>query len=120
MINAMPTSPAAERRQLLRIHLTDARTGTLGLTTAVRLVDMSPAGVRIEHSHPLTPGQACVLDVPLADGVLHLRGRVVWCKLHHVTTDASGRSVQYHSGIHFAAHAETLPALLLGRPATTS
>jgi len=120
MIGAMPAPPAAERRQYPRLHLPEARTGTLGLTAAVRLVDVSPAGVRIEHAHPLTPGQACVLDVPLAEGELHLRGRVVWCQLHHITTEAAGRSVQYHSGVLLAARAETPPALLLGRAATAS
>ena len=120
MIDPMPTPPSAERRQHLRLYLPDTRTGTLGLTTEVRLVDVSPAGAQIEHANLLAPGQVCVLDVPSADEVLHLRGRVVWCQLHHVTTDAEGRSVRYHSGIHFAAPAETLPALLLERPATAS
>lgn len=120
MINPMPTRLASERRQHLRLHLPDTRTGTLGLTTSVRLVDVSPAGARIEHTNLLAPGQACVLDVALADQALHLRGRVVWCQLHHIITDMEGRSAQYHSGIHFAAHEETLPALLIGRPDAAS
>lgn len=120
----MPSSSGSpERRQSPRVPLADVLAGTLGLTASVRVVDVSPAGVRIEHAAPLTPGQAIVLDVALGGETFHLRTRVAWCHLYQVVTDSAGREVRYRAGLHFidppAAGGTRLHALLTRPPAPT-
>jgi hypothetical protein len=47
----------------------------------VRILDLSTAGVGIEHVEPLQPGASCTLEVPLPFGSLQLAARVVWSLL---------------------------------------
>ena len=112
------SSGSRDRRQHLRVPLADVLAGTLGLTAPVRVVDISLTGVRIEHAHPLTPGQATVLDVAVGGESFHLRTRVAWCHVYQVVTDPAGREVRYRAGLHFtdppAAGGTRLHALLTG------
>jgi hypothetical protein len=117
------SSGSPERRQSPRVPLADVLAGTLGLTAVVRVVDVSPTGVRIEHAAPLSPGQATVLDVALGGETFHLRTRVAWCHLYQVVTDSAGREIRYRAGLHFidppAAGGARLHALLIRPPAPT-
>ena len=66
----------------------------------VRLVDLSPEGVRIEHPEPLNEGLACFIDLPPDLGRVRLTGRVVWTKLQKAEQTLEGeRHVYYHSGL---------------------
>ena len=47
----------------------------------VRILDLSTAGVGIEHVEPLQPGASCTLEFPLPFGSLRLTARVVWSLL---------------------------------------
>ena len=101
-MQGMPSSSGSPDRRLSpRVPLADVLAGTLGLAAVVRVVDVSPAGVRIEHAAPLTPGQATVLDVALGGETFHLRTRVAWCHLYQVVTDSAGREIRYRAGLHF-------------------
>jgi PilZ domain len=66
----------------------------------VRLVDLSPEGVRIEHPEALNEGLVCSIDLPPDLGRIWLTGRVVWTKLHKAEQTPEGeRRVDYHSGL---------------------
>jgi len=66
----------------------------------VRLVDLSPEGVRIEHPEPLNEGLVCFIDLPPDLGRARLTGRVVWTKLQKAEQTLEGeRHVYYHSGL---------------------
>ncbi len=66
----------------------------------VRLVDLSPEGVRIEHPEPLNEGLVCFIDLPPDLGRTRLTGRVVWTKLQKAEQTLEGeRHVFYHSGL---------------------
>ncbi len=86
----------------------------------VRILDLSTAGVGIEHTVPLQPGSTCALELPLPFGSVHLTARVVW-SLIEGGEDPRGRDrqLQYRSGLAFtdlsaeqqAALARTLETL---------
>jgi hypothetical protein len=123
-MQGMPSSSGSPDRRLSpRVPLADVLAGTLGLAAVVRVVDVSPAGVRIEHAAPLIPGQATVLDVTLGGETFHLRTRVAWCHLYQVVTDSAGREIRYRAGLHFidppAAGGARLHALLTRPPTLT-
>ena len=68
----------------------------------VRILDLSTAGVGIEHGEPLQPGAICTLEFPLPFGSLRLAARVVWSLLRGVGPVREGdREPRYHSGLAF-------------------
>lgn len=68
----------------------------------VRILDLSTAGVGIEHVVPLQPGATCALDIPLPFGSVHVAARVVWSMLKgDGETREGGLQAQYHSGLAF-------------------
>ncbi len=95
-------SDSQERRQHTRWHLASPLSATLGLTTPLRVIDISPVGVRVECGHPLTLNQAGILDVVLPGAEFHLRSRVVWCQLYQVLTEPAGRVIRYRAGLRYA------------------
>lgn len=91
-----------ERRKAVRVlvpwHLS---AGVLD-SHDVRILDLSTAGVGIEHVVPLQPGSTCTLQLPLPFGSLHLAARVVWSMLKgDVKTGESDHQSRYHSGLAF-------------------
>ncbi len=85
-----------------------------------RILDLSTAGVGIEHTVPLQPGATCTLEFPLPFGSLRLAARVVWSLLEGGGDPQGGdRQLQYRSGLAFtelsaeqqAALARTLETL---------
>ncbi len=89
----MPTT--SERRHSARLtipaQLSDRRTHL----EAVRLLDLSQAGARVEHRAPLAPGLLCVVDLPAALGRGSLTGRVVWSKFHRTEQAVDGERRRY-------------------------
>lgn len=70
-----------------------------------RILDLSTAGVGIEHAVPLQPGTTCTLEFPLPFGSVHLAARIVWSLLKAADPIAEGREgdrgSHYHSGLAF-------------------
>lgn len=92
----------------------------------VRILDLSTAGVGIEHAMPLQPGATCSLELPLPFGSVHLAARVVWSMLKgNGGTREGAHELTYHSGLAFteltaeqqAALARALETLRAGRDA---
>ncbi len=68
----------------------------------VRILDLSPAGARIEHLEPLREGVVCVVDLPPALGRVRLTGRVVWTAVRGGEQTIEGEQrLRYHSGLAF-------------------
>ncbi len=67
---------------------------------SVRLLELSPAGARVEHRAPLQAGLLCVVELPLALGRGSLTGRVVWSKLRRVERGLEGEEQRvFQSGL---------------------
>lgn len=89
----------AERRATPRYRLDLPHPGTLNLVTPVRVVEVGPAGVRIELGSPLLPEQACILDGVGPEAALHLRARVRWCQPSRPGREPAGGGGSYRAGL---------------------
>lgn len=68
----------------------------------VRILDLSTAGVGIEHVVPLQPGATCTMELPLPFGSVHVAARVVWSMLKGDSeARQEDRQPTYHSGLAF-------------------
>ncbi len=95
-------SETPERRRVARLFV-PRHLGALELVFhEIRLLDLSPAGARIEHPEPLHEGAGCTVDLPRAFGRLRVSGRVVWTRLHRREPTSEGEEHVYHqSGLVF-------------------
>ena len=84
-----------DRRHVARLTIPSplSRLGLEG--QEIRLVDLSPAGARLEHRHPLHSGLLCVVDLPPALGRGTLSGRIVWSRLHRIEHSLEGTQRRY-------------------------
>ena len=91
-----------ERRHIVRLAVPSLLC-SLGLQDEeVRLVDLSPAGARIEHDHRIPDWKKWFLVLPRALGGARLEGEVVWSRVAGVRKNAEGeRQVFYQSGMVF-------------------
>ena len=98
----MATIP--ERRHSVRLTI-PSQLSSLGLGRhQVRLLDLSPEGVRVEHVHPFPEGHLCFLDLPPALGGAGLQGRVVWSREAGRKEMAEGDwVVSFQSGLRFTS-----------------
>ena len=89
-----------ERRQSTRLTVPSQFGDHGGELQAVRLLELSAAGARVEHLAPLQPGLRCLVDLPPALGRGSLSGRIVWTKLHRNEQTLEGeRQHYYRSGL---------------------
>lgn len=92
----------AERRAVPRSRLVNWPVARVQGVGEVRLIDLSVAGAQIQHLHPLSPGVACVLDLPSAIGALSLSAAVVWCTVIGQKRNVGGDShLVARSGLRF-------------------
>jgi len=92
----------AERRKAARVILSAHVHGRVLGGEEVRLLDLSPTGVRIEHIEHLRPGTSCTLTFPLPRGPLRLSARVVWSQVRGGEMTPEGeRRLHYQSGLSF-------------------
>ena len=91
-----------ERRRVARVMVPWHLQGRVLASQAVRILDLSPAGIRIQHVEPMRPGASCVLDVPSPLGPLRLTARVVWSVVRGAEQTPEGeRRLHYQSGLSF-------------------
>ena len=92
----------ADRRSVARVVVPWRLSARVLGSHDVRILDLSTAGVGIEHGEPLQPGATCTLEFPLPFGSLHLAARVVWSLLKGAGPSREGdREIRYHSGLAF-------------------
>jgi hypothetical protein len=91
-----------ERRRVVRLSVPWHLSGPGAERQEVRLIDLSPEGVRIEHFEPVRDWSLCVLDLPPALGGARLMGEVVWSRMggRKQVTEGQWR-VYYRSGLAF-------------------
>ncbi len=115
---------ARERRKVARVVVPWHLSARVLDSHDARILDLSTAGVGIEHNVPLQPGASCALELPLPFGSLHLAARVVWSMLKaDAESRGDDRQPVYHSGLAFteltmeqqAALARALETLHAGR-----
>jgi len=91
-----------ERRKVARVVVPWHLSARVLDSHDVRILDLSTAGVGIEHGVPLQPGATCRLELPLPFGSVHLAARVVWSMLKGDGEIGEGdRRPKYHSGLAF-------------------
>ncbi len=97
-----PFPDRSERRHVARLFVPRyLRSVELEMRETI-LLDLSPAGARIEHRERLHQGFGCFVDLPRAFGRLRLSGRVVWTRHHRAEQTPEGeRQDYYQSGVAF-------------------
>jgi hypothetical protein len=91
-----------DRRRVARLVLPSHLRGQLLGSQEVRILDLSPIGVRIEHVEPVRPGASCILEFPPPLGPVQLTARVVWSLVRGAEQTPEGeRRLHYQSGLAF-------------------
>src|SRR5512135_2399300 len=91
-----------ERRKAVRVVVPWHLSARVLDSHDVRILDLSTAGVGIEHVVPLQPGATCTLELPLPFGSVHLAARVVWSMFKGDGKAREGDcQPKYHSGLAF-------------------
>ncbi len=91
-----------ERRRVPRVVVPWHLGGRVLDGGEMRILDLSTAGVGIEHADALQPGSSCTLEVPLPFGPLQLAARVVWSLLKGGgQIREGGPRFRYQSGLVF-------------------
>jgi hypothetical protein len=94
----------ADRRQAARLTVPRRWGGGDLELHLVRLLDLSPRGVRITHREPLHAGGIGYVDLPPALGAVRLTGRLMWTRLRRIAhTPAGDRRPLYESGLEFTS-----------------
>ena len=75
--------------------------GHIKPTVAVKILDISEHGVRIESSASLAPAELCQVTVNAPAGTVVLSTRVARCRLKMVTQDDGSIGRVYHAGLEF-------------------
>lgn len=66
-----------------------------------RVVDVSAEGAHLVLASALNPRGECRISLPLPNGLLRIKARVVHCKLTGFSNAGSGGQLVYHAGIQF-------------------
>lgn len=103
MSNALASRGARpERRRKQRIQLTRAIVARLGAMGAV-ILDITDAGVRVEHFTRLDVGKRSRLRFDWQDKQIEVEANVVSCKVHRFAHGDDGATV-YQSGLAFTGY----------------
>ena len=109
----------SERRRVARVFVPRSLGGVELELRQVHLLDLSPAGARIEHEEHLHEGLVCYVDLPRTLGRIRLTGRVVWTRLRDTEQTLEGdRRSHYESGIEFTGPTPEQQASLAATLAT--
>ncbi len=91
-----------ERRRSVRLPVPAQLSGRGLGRLLVRLLDLSPEGIRIEHTRPLPDRGVFFLDLPPTLGGSYLQGEPVWTQVVERQQRADGQwEVIHHSGLRF-------------------
>ena len=108
-----------ERRRVRRAAATGRITGQASATVEFRLLDLSPAGARIDHLALLRPGARCTIRLAAPSAWLMLSAQIVWTTVVGQEPISAGeQALRYHSGLMFdslSPEQERALAALLGR-----
>jgi len=74
---------------------------TIAGNRPARVVDVSPDGAHLELASALNPRGECRISLPLPDGIVRIKARVIHCKLTGFSSPDSGGQLVYRAGIKF-------------------
>jgi len=91
-----------ERRRTRRLKVPGRISSRVEAMVAIRLIDLSATGARLEHANMLRPGYLCVLEFPQNLAALVLTARVVrTVEVRGAEQDAVPLTHRYESGVVF-------------------
>ena len=91
-----------ERRRTRRLKVPGRISSRVEAMVAIRLIDLSATGARLEHANMLRPGYLCVLEFPHNLAALVLTARVVrTVEVGGAEQDAVPLTSRYESGVVF-------------------
>lgn len=90
-----------ERRQSRRAAPAQEVNITIGGNRSARLVDVSSDGAHLELASALNPRGEYRLSLPLPDGMVRIKARVVHCKLTALNPKGGKGQLVYRAGIQF-------------------
>ena len=74
---------------------------TIGGNRSAKVVDVTPYGAHLELSTALNPRGECLVAIPLPDGMIRVKARVVHCKLTGMSNKGPGGQIVYRAGLEF-------------------
>ncbi len=91
-----------DERQAERLPVPRQCRGVEREAKAMHLVDLSPAGARVEHGEPLSEWNGVPLELPPALGGGQVRAAVIWSQLAGRARGRAGKgALVYQSGLAF-------------------
>ena len=90
-----------ERRRSRRAAPAHEVNVTIRGNRPARVVDLSPYGVHLEIASALNPRGECRISLPLLDGIVRIKARVVHCKITGLSNPDSGGQLRYRAGLQF-------------------
>jgi hypothetical protein len=100
----------AEKRRIQRIRPSEPIAATVA-GVAVKIVDLSTVGARVEHEFPLSTGGMVRLQFTYSGETFDLSCQVVRCRLQRSVALRDG-GIVYNSGLRFADAEERSRALV--------
>ncbi len=97
------TSVTFQERRRAERHLTRAVTGTLRLSTAARILNLSMTGMAVQSDVPFPVGRTYSITLRYAAGLaLRLAGSVVWCLPREAASaGVAGTRAVHEAGLRF-------------------
>ena len=74
---------------------------TIGGNRPARMVNVSPNGAHLETTWALNPRGECRISLPLPDGIVRIKARVIHCKLTGFSAPESGGHLVFRAGVEF-------------------
>ncbi len=90
-----------ERRRSRRAAPAHEVNVTIRGNRPARVIDVSPYGAHLELASALNPRGECRISLPLLDGIVRIRARVVYCKLTGFSSPDCGHHPVYSAGLEF-------------------
>lgn len=101
-----------DRRRHPRVTPDEEVYGKVKATVPARVVDISPEGLQVEVSSGLRPNVECDVSLPVDDGAIQVRARVLRCRAATMRSGADSSELLFRAGLAFvglsAADQETL------------
>ena len=106
VVSDTPSKPRRERRRAKRVRPKERLEVRLCRIGPLKVVDISPVGLLIEHKSPFAPGCVCEVELWRSGKTVRLRGEVV--RTFVATGEGSHAGLRYRSAVQFL---ETPPAI---------
>lgn len=104
---------ASSRRQFARLTFSEPVSGDVTASHAVRVLDLSLGGARLDHTVILRPGSSCYLRLPVKQQVVTVLCQVIWSRaIGRTPADQGGTALLYQSGVQFSRLPKETHALL--------